>query len=172
MKINYFKTKKVGFKGGFTLIELLVVIAIIGILTAIVTANFAQSKAKARDAKRVSDLAQIQLTLELAFDKCNVYPPDINSVDTAIYTGNCRDSLSNDYQLSYFISKIPTETNGSSYAYNLLSSSADYILGAQLETNNTAVLKDSANGTIILNSVQYPCNNNINNNNFYCVVPK
>lgn len=64
---------------GFTLIELIVVIAIIAILTAIVTSNFATSKAKARDAKRISDLAQIQLALSLYFDKCNEYPPALIS---------------------------------------------------------------------------------------------
>ena len=90
--MKYFSNKK-----GFTLIELLVVIAIIAILTAIVTANFATSKAKARDAKRISDIAQIQLALEMVFDRCNVYPPDITNITTDICTG---------YPLNYFISKI------------------------------------------------------------------
>jgi general secretion pathway protein G len=70
--------KKILFKNGFTLIELLVVLAIIAILTAIVTTNFTTSKSKARDAKRVSDIAQIQLALEMVFDKCNAYPEGIS----------------------------------------------------------------------------------------------
>ena len=61
-------------KGGFTLIEMLVVIAIIAILTGIIITGLVGSKAKARDAKRASDLSQIALALEQFFDRCDVYP--------------------------------------------------------------------------------------------------
>jgi prepilin-type N-terminal cleavage/methylation domain-containing protein len=59
---------------GFTLVELLIVIAIIAILSALIMANFAASRAKARDAKRISDIAQLQLALEQYFSKHNIYP--------------------------------------------------------------------------------------------------
>ena len=52
-------------QSGFTLIELLVVIAIITTIMSIVTALVGDARAKARDAKRRSDLAQIQVALEL-----------------------------------------------------------------------------------------------------------
>ncbi len=52
-------------KKGFTLIELLVVIAIIGLLSSVVLASLNSSRIKARDARRISDLHQIQLALEL-----------------------------------------------------------------------------------------------------------
>ena len=58
---------------GFTLIELMVVCAIIGILSAMVIVSLASAKAKARDGKRVSDLAQIQGALEQYFDHNNAY---------------------------------------------------------------------------------------------------
>lgn len=139
--MKYYSNRK-----GFTLIELLVVIAIIGILTAIVTANFAQSKAKARDAKRVSDLAQIQLTLEMAFDRCNAYPPNITNTDTSINTGVCVDSSGNDYKLSYFISVIPRDSNGNEYKYTVNTNNTDYVLRAQLETNSS-ILNDDVDGS-------------------------
>ncbi len=50
---------------GFTLIELLVVIAIIGLLASVVLASLESTRAKARDAKRISDLEQIRNALEL-----------------------------------------------------------------------------------------------------------
>ena len=59
---------------GFTLIELLVVIAIIGILSSVVLASLSTARQKSRDAKRISDLGQVQLALELYFDKVQSYP--------------------------------------------------------------------------------------------------
>lgn len=60
---------------GFTLIELLVVIAIIGILSSVVLASLNSARAKARDARRLSDLHQIRNALELyASDNNGAYP--------------------------------------------------------------------------------------------------
>lgn len=53
---------------GFTLIELLVVIAIIGILASIVLASLNTARKKGRDARRISDMKQVQLALELYYD--------------------------------------------------------------------------------------------------------
>jgi prepilin-type N-terminal cleavage/methylation domain-containing protein len=59
---------------GFTLIELLVVIAIIGILATIVLVSLNSARIKARDSRRVSDIRQIQLALELYGDSSITYP--------------------------------------------------------------------------------------------------
>jgi len=61
------KIKK--FEKGFTLIELLVVVAIIGILSSITMASLNSARAKARDARRMSDLSQIRNALYMYFDK-------------------------------------------------------------------------------------------------------
>jgi len=61
-------------KSAFTLIELLVVIAIIGILVTISIVSLSNARAKARDAKRVADIKQIQTALELFFNDQNRYP--------------------------------------------------------------------------------------------------
>ena len=52
-------------KKGFTLIELLVVIAIIGLLSSIAVVSLNGARAKARDAKRVSDVKQISTLVEM-----------------------------------------------------------------------------------------------------------
>ena len=61
-------------KRGFTLIELLVVIAIIGILSSVVLASLNSARQKSRDARRLSDVKQIQLALELYYDANAGYP--------------------------------------------------------------------------------------------------
>lgn len=59
---------------GFTLIELLVVIAIIGLLSTLAVVSLNNARQKSRDAKRVSDIKQVQTALELHYADNNGYP--------------------------------------------------------------------------------------------------
>ena len=61
-------------KRGFTLIELLVVIAIIALLSSVVLASLNTARSKARDAKRLADLRQVQNALELYRNDNGQYP--------------------------------------------------------------------------------------------------
>ncbi len=61
-------------KKGFTLIELLVVIAIIGTLSGLVLVSMTSVRAKARDARRKSDVSQIMKALELYYNTNEKYP--------------------------------------------------------------------------------------------------
>lgn len=65
-------------RSGFTLIELLVVIAIIGLLSTIAFISLNRARVKARDAKRVADVRQLQSALELYYSDQNPngYPWD------------------------------------------------------------------------------------------------
>lgn len=59
---------------GFTLIELLVVIAIIGMLSSMVLASLNVARKKAHDSRRISDFENVQLAMNLYYDKYGDYP--------------------------------------------------------------------------------------------------
>ncbi len=59
---------------GFTLVELLVAIGIIGILSSIAVVSVSNVRAKARDAKRVADVKQIQIGLEAYLNDKGEFP--------------------------------------------------------------------------------------------------
>lgn len=59
---------------GFTLIELLIVVAIIGLIATIAAVGINSARAKARDNKRATDLAQIRKALELSYEPGSGYP--------------------------------------------------------------------------------------------------
>lgn len=77
MKKVYIERSRDGFtlielpvvrKRGFTLIELLIVIGIIITIAALVIVSVSKARARGRDAKRISDLSQIQLAMEMYKD--------------------------------------------------------------------------------------------------------
>ena len=118
-------------KSGFTLIELLVVIAIIAIITAVIITSILSSRIKARDARRVSDVNQIQLALEQFFDKCHAYPVSLS------LSANCTGGTT----FSNFISVIPQDPSTHAlYDYSTNSTHTDYVLHAALESNSDALL--------------------------------
>lgn len=61
-------------KKGFTLIELLIVIAIIGLLSSISFVSFSNVREKARDAKRLHEIKQIVLALQMYYQDSGRYP--------------------------------------------------------------------------------------------------
>ena len=67
MKIN---------KKGFTLIELLVVIAIIGLLSTMAVVALSGARKKARDARRISDIKQVQTALDMYYSGHDGYPQE------------------------------------------------------------------------------------------------
>lgn len=70
--------KKQNHKKGFTLIELLVVVAIMGMLASLAVVSLNNARARARDARRISDIKQVQTALELYFLDNSSYPAGTN----------------------------------------------------------------------------------------------
>lgn len=87
-------------KSGFTLIELLVVIAIIGLLSTISILALNSARARARDAKRVADVKQIQTALEMYFNDNAIFPAAVTSGTALNGTGT--------YASTTYMSIVPT----------------------------------------------------------------
>ncbi|HEX8591573.1 MAG TPA: prepilin-type N-terminal cleavage/methylation domain-containing protein [Candidatus Paceibacterota bacterium] len=95
---------------GFTLIELLVVIAIISLLSSVVLGALGQARAKARDARRIADLAQIKTALELYYNDRGYYPASSCGHDCNGYTYSYTttwDTLAT--QLAPYITTLPRD---------------------------------------------------------------
>ena len=94
---------------GFTLIELLVVIAIIGLLASVALVSLGSARAKARNAKRLADMAQLQKALELYYDNSGQYP-DPGTYGELEYTYSCGGwdtaSVDNDSDGKFFIEPL------------------------------------------------------------------
>jgi len=131
---------------GFTLIELLVVIAIIGILASIVLASLNSARRKSRDARRIADVKQIQLALELYADaNGQLYPLATATCDTDETYG--LEAL--DPQYIPTVPRDPNRTGADAcyhYATNTGAGSGEaaalsnYHLGAFLEEDTNAAL--------------------------------
>lgn len=121
------------FSTGFTLVELLITVAIVGILSAVVLTSMAGARNKAKDGRRISDIKQIQLALELYYDVNHAYPKDPTGLGV-LYTEISGKKPLDDYL------KISIDPDGDNYSY--WSTGQDYHLGAVLQEYNTLLDED------------------------------
>lgn len=124
-------------KQGFTLIELLIVIAIIGLLATLAIVSLTSAQQKARDAKRIADIKQLQNAVELYYSDNTAYPISSAATnDTWTEFGST---------LSTYLTNMPQdpENSGSkTYTYGTDSSGTEYFIAAELEATNDALSGD------------------------------
>ena len=123
------------------IVGLLIPIAI-GILSSVVLASLNIARMKSVDARRIIDIKQLQLALELNYVEAGTYP--ISSFS---------DLVNNNY-----ISSIPADpTTGAAYSYISLNDSNNvcavtpctkYVLAATLSDSGQSVLSSDVDGTV------------------------
>ena len=118
---------------GFTLIELLVVITIIGTLASVVLGNMQDSKALARDAKRIQDMNQIRAALQLFYIDNGRYPGVLDSIPVGgqmIGVGNEIDDA-----LELYMSEAPRDPLHDAGNGVLPEANSDYFYGYDPQHN-------------------------------------
>ncbi len=128
---------------GFTLIELLVVVAIIGLLSSVVLVSLNSARKKARNAKRVADMRQIQSALELYYSDNNSYPNNgLTWADECADGGSLTPGAVIPGLVPTYMAKFPSDPlmnkSASTSCYVYASNGTDYKFLVHNVTENTA----------------------------------
>ncbi len=139
-------------KKAFTLIEVLIVVAIIAVLASVVLVGLGPTQRIGRDARRISDLRQVQSGLELYFNKCGYYPgvAQPNSPCTSFSAISSWGDLTNALTGSNIgVTNIPNDPSaGQTYVYATDQNGTSYVLRARLEDANNSSLASDVDGTV------------------------
>lgn len=151
MSVSSRETFQSGSKG-FTLIELLVVVAIIGLLASIVLSSLNVARQKGRDARRISDLKEIQTALELYYSNHNAYPVETTQGTAATALA----SVVADGDMS----SISDDPLGGSYHYVYIAPTGGlkYCIGSILEGVAPSGASAACTNGLSLTGVQYTVN--------------
>ncbi len=117
---------------GFTLIEILIVVAIIAILASVVLVGLGPTQQQGRDARRISDLREVQNALELYYNKYGTYPSDTS------WATLVTDLTSSSTAIG--VTQVPNDpTPSKTYYFESFTGGSSYVIGAVLESANSSV---------------------------------
>src|SRR5690606_28388603 len=103
--------------GGFTLIELLVVISIISLLSSVVLSSLNSARARARDAKRLSDMRQYQTAIALYKTDNQNSAPLFGTGGSGQITSTSTIGVSLTSALQSYLSELPLDPANGIYWY-------------------------------------------------------
>ena len=131
---------------GFTIVELLIVIVVIGILALLVITTYSGIQAKARNAKRQTDIQSVQTQLEAFFSENGYYPSLANLNDSSWLTTNMKSldqtALTDPSNPDNSKTLLPApDTTKHQYAYQVGDGSGSTGVGASCETDDTKCAK-------------------------------
>jgi len=146
-------SNKMKQQDGFTLIELLVTMGIIAVLTGMAVYNFNQSRVRARDVQRKSDLSQLVKSLELYKIDNGTFPDTWGLNQVTLTEGG--------YSKVEFVD--PKGSDWYDYVYTYTGDAKNYTIKACLENvaDSTRLLPttkcpDVVNGTGVIYQVSNP----------------
>jgi prepilin-type N-terminal cleavage/methylation domain-containing protein len=152
---------------GFTLVELLIVIAIIAVLASSVLAAVGTSRTKARDARKLSGVSEIQKALEMYYDAFQTYPvtapPGYTGPDAALQMLFATGYLKSNTSVSGVAHKYYGGVgNASPYTECTVGLCSGYSLSVLLERTDSVVLTRDAdarvnNGGVIFEGASGDC---------------
>lgn len=142
---------------GFTLVELLVVISIIALLSSVVLSSLNAARAKARDARRVLDLAQVSKAIELYRDSTGAYPlMNRPQRDSSCYTSGNASVAVGQWDVSLgpvvtagFISAIPRDPQNVGSATGSSNPNYCYVYFSESSTSLFDACKNTQTGELL-----------------------
>ncbi len=148
MKKSHGKQSALVMARGFTLIEILIVVAIIAILASSVLVGFGPAQKQGRDARRVSDLRQVQNALELYYAKCGYYPGGVQAAvpcsSTFTATTDWPGLAAAVKGSTIGINNFPNDPSANkTYSYATDGTGSSYVVKAVFEDANNPALRDS-----------------------------
>jgi len=131
---------------GFTLIELLVVIAIIGLLSTLAVVSLNSARSKARDARRTSDIRQLQTGLDMYYNDNGKYPIyiagdtfDIGQTDSDVLSTGVAAGFAAAGTGTTLMAQVPTDPQDTQkYYYKSDTTGTTYELRFVLENANSS----------------------------------
>jgi len=132
-----FKTKN----KGFTLIEMLVVLFIVSLLATSGLVILEDARAKARDARRMADMNQVQLAVYFYYDNHEYYPITGVSLDPTV-SGWAKLELAIIGGPRPLMAEFPQDpTNEDPYLYKYASNGTEYVMQYTSEQGGARVLR-------------------------------